>query len=132
MKKLLLILAAVLSLALASCSKEKNYTIRYTDNTTSFANVTVFEYMAGGTLVARREIKNIDNLIYEIESDPTTSYVVIGVEGVVGNRIIEWYCSDYFYLDEDEVTDIEVSFMDMNTQETNPVNPDDHISRYIY
>lgn len=132
MKKLLLIFAAVLSLALASCSKEKSYTIRYTDNTTSFANVTVFEYMAGGTLVARREIKNIDNLIYEIESDPTTSYVVIGVEGVVGNRIIEWYCSDYFYLDEDEVTDIEVSFVDMNTQETNPVNPDDHISRYIY
>lgn len=132
MKKIFIILVAVLSLAFASCSKEKSYTIHYTDNSTSFANVTVFEYMAGGTLVAKRELKDIDHQIYQIESDAMTDFVVIGVEGIIGNKIIEWYSCDRFYLDEDEVTNIDVSFIDMNTQATNPINPDDCISRYIY
>lgn len=132
MKKILIVLLAVVSMALASCSKEKSYTINYVDHTTSFANVTVFEYMSGGTLVAKREIKNIDNLVYEFVSDAMTDYVVIGVEGIVANKIIEWYCKDYFFLDDKGVTNIDVSFTAMDTQDSNPVNPEDHISRYLY
>ncbi|MCQ2294306.1 MAG: hypothetical protein MJZ67_01515 [Bacteroidales bacterium] len=132
MKKLFLFFAAILCVALTSCIRESSYTINFTDDVAEFANVTVFEYDYGDELLARREIKDARNLVYEFTSYDGAYNVVIGVEAIVNGRIMEWYSADIFKLDPDNNTDIEVNFRKMNTQDSNPMNPADVVSRYLY
>ena len=133
MKKVLFLLVAVLCLAFTSCFKESQYSITYIDNDDAVANITLFEYDAAYTLVAQRELKLVKpNTIYEITSSDLADYVVVGVEGILNNKIIEWYCQDVFQLDNKNPIHIDISFIDMNTQSTNPVNPSDCVSRYLH
>lgn len=132
MRKILLSFLLLVSFALVSCTKECTYFVDYTDNTTAFANVTIFEYTYSGDLLAKREIKDIAHQVYEFSSFDGADFLVVGVEGIVGNRIIEWYCSERFVLDTKNPITIDVNFIKMNTQDTNPYNPDHHISRYLY
>lgn len=132
MKKVFIALLAVCCMTLTSCFKESEYTITYTDEFTEMANLTAFEY-DGTSLVAKREIKMIEpNKMYEMTSSDLATDVVIGVEAIVSGRIIEWYTADRFRLDPEKTTHITVSFVNSNVQNTNPVNPDDIISRYLY
>ncbi len=133
MKKALLVLVAILSLSLTSCFKESQYSVTYVGDETDVANVTLFEYDAAYTLVAKREIKLITpNTIYEITSSDLADYVVVGVEGTLNGRIIEWYCQEYFELDNKNPIHIDISFTGMNTQSTNPVNPSDGVEHYLH
>ena len=132
MKKMILALVAICSLAFASCTKESTYVITYYDDLTSFANLTVFEYSYSNTLMGRQEIKDIrDGETIELVSRAGTDFVIIGCEGMVGNRIIEWYTADPIGLDEDETTYIDVDYINMHTTNYNPINPEDVISRYL-
>lgn len=132
MKKVLIALLAVCCLTFTSCFKESEYTITYTDDFAEMANLTAFEYDAT-SLVAKREIKMIQpNKMYELTSSDLATDVVIGVEAIVNGRIMEWYTADVFRLDPETTTHITVSFVNSNVQTTNPVNPDDIISRYLY
>ena len=132
MKKFLFTLLALSCLSFTSCFKESEYTITYTDSYTDMANVTVFEY-DGVQLVQKREIKLIvPNTIYELTSSDLANQVVIGVESIVGGRVSVWYTADVFKLDDKNPTHITVSFTDMATQDFNPINPDDCVSRYLY
>jgi hypothetical protein len=132
MKKILFTLVAVCSLMFTSCFKEKEYSITYTDAYTDMANVTVFEY-DGTQLVAKREIKMIvPNTIYQLTSSDLANQVVVGVESIVGNRVSVWYTAEAFKLDDKAPTNITVSFTNMDTQDFNPINPEDRISRYLY
>ena len=132
MKKILFTLVALCSLLFTSCFKESEYTITYTDTYTDMANVTVFEY-DGTQLVQKREIKMIQpNTIYELTSSDLASQVVVGVESIVGNRVSVWYASEAFKLDDKNPTHITVSFTNMATQDFNPINPEDYVSRYLY
>lgn len=132
MKKILFSLLALCCLSFTSCFKESEYTITYTDSYTDMANVTVFEY-DGVQLVQKREIKMIvPNTIYELTSSDLANQVVVGVESIVGNRVSVWYTADVFKLDDKNPTHITVSFTDMATQDFNPINPDDCVSRYLY
>ena len=132
MKKLLFTLVALSCLTLTSCFKEKEYSITYTDAYTDMANVTVFEY-DGTQLVAKRELKLIvPNTIYQLTSSDLANQVVIGVESIVGNRVSVWYTADAIRLDDKAPTNITVSFTNMATQDFNPINPEDYVSRYLY
>ena len=132
MKKILFTLLALCCLSFTSCFKEKEYTITYLDDYTDNANITVFEY-DGSQLVQRREIKRVvPNTIYPVTSSDLANQIVIGVEAQVGNRVTVWYTADAFMLDDKAPTNIAVSFTDMATQDFNPVNPDDCISRYLH
>ena len=132
MKKFLIALVALCSLAFTSCFKESEYTITYVDDFTSMANVTAFEY-EGTQLVAKRELKRIQpNTIYEMTSSDLADRVVIGVEAITDGKISEYYSADIFRLDPDKTTHITVSFIGMDTSPDNPINPDDRISRYLY
>ena len=132
MKKILFTLLALCCLSFTSCFKEKEYTITYLDDYTDNANITVFEY-DGSQLVQRREIKRVvPNTIYPVTSSDLANQIVIGVEAQVGNRVTVWYTADAFMLDDKNPTNIAVSFTDMATQDFNPVNPDDCISRYLH
>ncbi|MBO4599321.1 MAG: hypothetical protein J5641_01140 [Bacteroidales bacterium] len=131
MKKILFTFLALSCLAFTSCFKESEYTITYTDTFTDIANLTVFEY-DGTQLVQKREIKMIvPNTIYELTSSDLANQVVIGVEAIVGNKISEWYASEVFKLDNSNPTHITVSFINMATQDFNPINPDDCVSHYL-
>lgn len=132
MKKIFLALAAMFCLALTSCTRESTYTIDFSDDVSEFANVTIFEYDFADDLLVRREIKAAENLVYEFTSYDGAYNVVIGVEAIVNGRIMEWYCADIFKLDPEHNTNIEVNFRKMNTQDTNPMNPADVVSRYLY
>ena len=133
MKKLLLVLLAISSLAFTSCYKESHYSITYHDVETAVANVTVFEYDAAYDIVATREIKFIKpNTLYEMTSSDLAHYVVIGVEGTVNNSIIEWYSAHVFELDSERPIHIDVSFVGMETQGTNPVNPAHSVQHYLH
>ena len=133
MKKNLFLLMAMLCFTLTSCFKESQYSVTYLDNADAVANITLFEYDSAYTLVAQREIKLVEpNKIYEITSSDLAYYVVIGVEGILNNKIIEWYCQDVFQLDNKNPIHIDISFTGMNTQSTNPVNPSDCVSRYLH
>lgn len=132
MKKAILVLMAVLSLAFTSCFKESQYSITYIGEETDVANVTLFEYDYSYNLVAQREVKLIKpNTIYEITSSDLADYVVVGVEGIIYGKIIVWYCQDIFELDNKNPIHIDISFTGMNTQNTNPVNPSDGVTRYL-
>ena len=132
MKKFLFTLLALSCLSLTSCFKESEYSITYTDSYTDMANVTVFEY-DGTQLVQRREIKMIvPNTIYELTSSDLANQLVIGVESIVGNKVSVWYTADVFKLDDKNPIHITVSFTDMATQDFNPINPEDCVSRYFY
>ena len=132
MKKAILVLMAVLSLAFTSCFKESQYSITYIGEETDVANVTLFEYDYAYNLVAQREVKLIKpNNIYEITSSDLADYVVVGVEGTIYGKIIEWYCQDIFELDNKNPIHIDISFTGMNTQNTNPVNPSDGVTHYL-
>ena len=132
MKKILFTLVALCCLSLTSCFKEKEYTITYIDDYTDYANVTVFEY-DGTQLVAKRELKLIvPNTIYPMTSSDLANQVVIGVEAQVGNRVTVWYTADAYELDDKAPTNITVSFTGMATQDFNPINPEDYVSRYLY
>ena len=132
MKKAILVLMTVLSLAFTSCFKESQYSITYIGEETDVANVTLFEYDYAYNLVAQREVKLIKpNNIYEITSSDLADYVVVGVEGIIYGKIIVWYCQDIFELDNKNPIHIDISFTDMNTQNTNPVNPSDVVTRYL-
>jgi len=131
MKKLLVAFVTLCTLALSSCTKEITYTITYHDDLTSYANLTVFEYTIGDELIGRQEIKNVQNAIYEFTSTPGTDFVVIGCEGIVNGAVLEWYSADYFMLNSDGTTNIDVDYLDMATLSYNPVNSDDIISRYL-
>ena len=132
MKKILFTLVALCSLMFTSCFKESEYTITYTDTYTDMANVTVFEY-DGTQRVQKREIKMIEpTTIYELTSSDLATHVVIGVESIVGNRVSVWYASEAFQLDDKNPIHITVSFTNMATQDFNPVNPEDYVSRYLY
>jgi len=131
MKKFLIALVALCSLAFTSCFKESEYTITYTDTYTDMANVTVFEY-DGDQCVNRQEIKRIQpNTIYEMISSDLADRVVIGVEAIASGRIIEWYSANAFELDPQNPTHITVSFTNMATLDYNPINPDDRVTRYM-
>lgn len=132
MKKLLVALLALLSLTWVSCVRESTYTIHYTDDVAEFANITVFEYDYNGDLLVRREIKDAKNEVYEYTSWDGTYDLVIGVEGIVNGRIMEWYSADIFRVEPEHNTDIEVNFRTMNTQDYNPMNANDRVSRYLY
>ncbi len=133
MKKFLLVLLALSSIAFVSCYKESQYTITYHDTETAIANVTIFEYDASYDRVATREIKFIKpNQIYDLTSSDLARYLVIGVEGTVNNKIIVWYCKDIFKLDSSKPIHIDVSFTGMNTQGRNPVNESDCVQQYLY
>ena len=43
-----------------------------------------------------------------------------------------WYASEAFKLDDKNPTHITVSFTNMATQDFNPINPEDYVSRYLY
>lgn len=132
MKKYILVIAALLCFAFTSCTRESTYTINYTDTLSEFANITVFEYDFNDDLLARREIKGAENLVYEFTSYDGTYNLVIGVEAIVKGKILEWYCSDIFKVNPEHNTDIEVNFSKMNTQDFNPMHPEDMVSRYLY
>ena len=72
------------------------------------------------------------NNIYEITSSDLADYVVVGVEGTIYGKIIEWYCQDIFELDNKNPIHIDISFTGMNTQNTNPVNSSDGVTRYLH
>lgn len=133
MKKLALLFLSVLCISLVSCRKESHYSIRYTDYSTAMANVTLFEYDYSFDLVKTREIKNIEpGVVYDLTSSDLSYYVVIGVEGVVGGRILKWYSAHYYELEQKHPIHIDVSFTDMETQGSNPVNTRDSIQGYIH
>ena len=132
MKKVLFAIVALCCLTLTSCFKESEYTITYSDKSTSIANVTIFEYDYT-SLVTKHEIKNIStDEIYSFTSSDIADRIVIGVEGIMAGRITEWYTRDYYRLDPEKPIHIDVNFMNMDTQDTNPINPEDHVSRYLY
>ena len=132
MKKFLFTLLALSCLSLTSCFKESEYSITYTDSYTDMANVTIFEY-DGTQLVQRREIKMIvPNTIYELTSSDLANQLVIGVESIVGTKVSVWYTAEVFELDDKNPIHITVSFTDMATQDFNPINPEDCVSRYFY
>ena len=58
--------------------------------------------------------------------------MVVGVESIVGNRVSVWYTAEAFKLDDKAPTNITVSFTNMDTQDFNPINPEDYVSRYLY
>lgn len=131
MKKILFALLAIGCMAFVSCFKESEYTITYVDDFTDMANVTAFEY-DGTQLIARRELKRIEtNTICAMTSSDLANCLVIGVEAVVNGRITVWYASEVFKLDPKDPTHITVSFTNMATQDYNPINPDDCVSRYL-
>ena len=133
MKRTLFILAATLCLLFTSCYKESRYTVESHDQTTSLANITLFEYDYSYDLVKTQELKYAQpGMIYELTSSDLAHYVVVGVEGTVNGRIIEWYSANTFQLDADKPIHIDVSFIDMATSEENPVNPSDHVHRYLH
>jgi hypothetical protein len=133
MKRLLLVLSAVFCLVLSSCYKESHYTVQYHDRATNVANITLFEYDYGFDLVKSRELKYAEpGEIFEITSSDLARYVVVGVEGTVDGRIIEWYSAGYFELDSSNPVHIDVSFIDMETSDINPVNANDRVHRYLH
>ena len=132
MKKMILALVAICILVFSSCTKESTYVVTYIDDLTSYANVTIFEYSYSNTLLCTHEIKNAQNgETIEFVSAQGADFVIIGCEGIVGPRTIEWYSSDPIYLVEDETTYIDVDYINMRTQSYNPINPDDVINRYL-
>jgi hypothetical protein len=131
MKKLLVALVALCTLAMASCTKETTYTVSYYDDLTSYANLTILEYSIGDNLLGRHEIKNVQNEVYEFTSTPGTDFVVIGCEGIMHGVVLEWYSSHYYMLDSDGTTNIDVDYLNMDTQSENPINPDHTITRYL-
>lgn len=133
MKRIVLILMAALALTLTSCYKESEYTITYRDPATSVAIVTIFEYDSSYDLVRTSEIKYIEpDKLYSRTSSDLARYIVIGVEGTVNERIIEWYSSEIYELDHSRPLHIEVDFQNMDAQSTNPVNPLDCVQRYLH
>lgn len=131
MKKLFLALAAICTLMLTSCTKDPSYVITYYDQVTSYSNLTIFEYSDSDELLYRHEIKDVrDGEVLEFDSTQGIAFVVVGCEGIVGPRIIEWY-SDAYALDNRDVTYIEVDYTTMETYDHNPINPNHRISRYI-
>ena len=122
-------------LVFTSCYKESDYTVTYhtSDPSGTVANVTLFEYDASFDFVTARELKIIEpNVIYPITSSDLARYVVIGVESTIMGHITEWYCADIFELDHNTPIHIDVDFITMNTQTTNPVDPSDGINRYLH
>lgn len=133
MKKLFTIVAAALCILFSSCFKESHYTVRYHDVATAVANITLFEYDYGFDLVKTQELKFVEpGKAYDITSSDLAHYVVVGVEGTVQGRIIEWYSARYFELDDKTPILIDVSFTDMETQDANPVNPEDRVHQYLH
>lgn len=133
MKRLLLILTAALSLALTSCYKESHYTVQYLDRDTEVANVTLFEYDYSFDLVKTQELKFVDpDKIYEITSSDLAHYVVVGVEGIVGGHIIEWYSAHYYQLDSSNPIHLDISFVDMDVSDQNPVDPNHRVHQYLH
>lgn len=132
MKKILFLLALACTMFFTSCTEESSYTITYHDEISSYANLTVFEYDYGYNLVAKREVKNVQNATYEFVSNANASYVVVGVESIVRDRVSEWYTRDIFRLNSEKTTDIYVDFLLIATQSDNPANPGDRVSTYLY
>ncbi len=132
MKKLLLTLVAFVSLAFVSCDSDPSYVITYYDNVTSYSNLTIFEYSDDDVLLNKREVKDARNgevLEYDLAQD--VDCIVVGCEGVVGSRIIEWY-SRPFEVDDDETNYIDIDYVNITTYPYNPINSEDVISRYLY
>lgn len=132
MKKVLFLFAMACTMLFTSCMEESSYTITYHDDLSSFANLTVFEYDYSYNLVAKREVKNVQNATYEFISVSSASYIVVGVEALVNNHVMEWYTRDIYRLNSDKLTDVYVDFLVVATQSTNPANPNDRVSTYIY
>lgn len=133
MKRTLFILVAALCLFFTSCYKESHYSVEYHDQSTSLANITLFEYDYNYDLVKTQEIKYAEpGKIYDLTSSNLAHYVVVGVEGTVNGRIIEWYSANTFQLDSSKPIHIDVSFVGMSTSEENPVNPSNHVHRYFH
>lgn len=84
-------------------------------------------------MVKTQELKFVEpGKAYDITSSDLARYVVVGVEGTVQGRIIEWYSARYFELDDKTPILIDVSFTDMETQDKNPVNPEDRVHQYLH
>ena len=132
MKKILFTFVALCSLMFTSCFKESEYTITYTGTNSEDTTITVFEY-DGTQFVKKFEIKNVvPNTIYQYTSSDIANQLVIGVVEKIGSNVRIWYASDVFKLDPQKTTHITVNWVDMVTQEFNPINPEDCVSRYLY
>ena len=132
MKKILFTFVALCSLMFTSCFKESEYTITYTGTNSEDTIITVFEY-DGTQFVKKFEIKNVvPNTIYQYTSSDIANQLVIGVVEKIGSNVRIWYASEVFKLDPQKTTHITVNWVDMVTQEYNPINPEDCVSRYLY
>ncbi len=131
MKKLLLALVAFVSLAFVSCDTDPSYVITYHDSVTSYSNLTIFEYSEDDVLLRMYEVKDArDGEFFEYDLAQDVDCIVVGCEGIVGSRIIEWY-SRPFEVDVNETNYIDIDYVNIDTYSSNPINSEDVISRYL-